>query len=263
MKLLSNRPVLVIIFSCLIFVSEVSFAKQAVSIYAYHLKPPYIIDSEEEVGLYFDLTTLLNKYQQGFLFKLEYMPRRRLNRDIEQNSLDGLIMGVNPVWFRDRQQKKFAWSVPFMNDRDEFVSHVKTPFEFKGPVSLYNKAVGGVRGYHYFQVAPVIRIEKATLVETGSELQLLEMIVKQRLDVAVISRATVNFFVAQHEYWQKDVYFSELPHESYSRAIVATKQMRDVIKSINEVMKVPAFVQELQQLLAQYHITEKDLEIKR
>ncbi|BBN81247.1 hypothetical protein PA25_12320 [Pseudoalteromonas sp. A25] len=262
MTLIPHQPLLhIITVISLLFITSLSYAKQQVNIYAYHLKPPYLIDVEEEEGLYFDLTGLLNQFQTTVVFKLEYMPRKRLNRDIEQNTLDGLIIGVSPVWFRDRQQTKFAWSLPFMNDRDEFVSHVKTPFEFENPISLYSKTIGGVRGYYYFQVAPVITLEKATLVETGTELQLLEMVVKQRLDVAVISRATADYLVSQQPHWKNDIYYSKQPHESYMRAIVAEKKMQPVIDNINKLLIDHEFQQALQKLLKKYHITEQDLGI--
>ncbi|NOU50926.1 transporter substrate-binding domain-containing protein [Pseudoalteromonas sp. JBTF-M23] len=263
MTFMPYRALLQVAVISLLFIILPSYATQQVKVYAYHLKPPYLIDVEEEKGLYFDVTELLNRFQPMIRFKLEYMPRKRLNRDIEQNTLDGLIMGVSPVWFRDREQTKLAWSNAFMNDRDEFVSHVKTPFEFAGPSSLYSKTIGGIRGYYYFQVAPVVTLEKATLVETGTELQLLEMVVKQRLDVAVISRATVNYLVAQKKHWQNDIHFSQRPHEFYSRAIVATKSMQAVIDTINNLMRDPLFDKALNKLLADYHITDKDLEIVR
>ncbi|MBD1581590.1 substrate-binding periplasmic protein [Pseudoalteromonas sp. S16_S37] len=263
MTFIPHRALLQLAVMSLLFIILPSYAAQQVKIYAYHLKPPYLIDVEEEKGLYFDLTKLLNQFQSMINFKLEYMPRKRLNRDIEQNTLDGLIMGVSPVWFRDREQIKFAWSKAFMNDRDEFVSHVKAPFEFDGPSSLYAKTIGGIRGYYYFQVAPVVTLEKAIVVETGTELQLLEMVVKQRLDVAVISRATVNYLVAQNKHWQNDIHFSQQPHEFYSRAMVATKSMQAVIDTINNLMRDPLFDKALNKLLADYHITDKDLGIVR
>ncbi|WP_105167948.1 substrate-binding periplasmic protein [Pseudoalteromonas sp. T1lg23B] len=237
-------------------------AKQVVTIYAYHLKAPYIIDVEQEQGLYFDFALLLNQYQSEHVFKIEFMPRKRLNRDIEQSTLDGLIIGVNPVWFRDRQQKKFAWSEPFMTDRDEFVSNIKAPFEFAGQASLYGKTIGGVRGYHYFQVAPAVKIGKADQLETSTELQLLEMVVKQRLEIAVISKSTMNYLLAMNKHWDSEIHLSEQPHESYTRSLLAPKDMSHLIELINGVLQKSKFKQELKQMLMRYHVTDSLSHIK-
>ncbi|WP_170829173.1 MULTISPECIES: substrate-binding periplasmic protein [Pseudoalteromonas] len=242
--------------------SGVLSAKQTVTLYAYHLKPPYLIDVEQEQGLYFDFALLLNQHQADYSFKVEYMPRKRLNRDIEQNTLDGLIIGVNPVWFRDQQQTKFAWSEPFMTDRDEFVSNISAPFEFVGQASLYGKTVGGVRGYHYFQVAPVVKIDKATQLEMGTELQLLEMLVKKRIEIAVISNATLNYLLAKNKHWENAVHLSNQPHESYSRALLAPKDMRNAVDVINTVLQKSEFKEQLQRLLMRYHITNSALGVK-
>ncbi|CAM4151110.1 hypothetical protein BIW53_12480 [Pseudoalteromonas byunsanensis] len=242
--------------------SGVVQAKKTVTIYTYHLKAPYVVDVEYEQGLYFDLVLLLNQYQTEHVFKMEYMPRKRLNRDIEQSTLDGLIVGVNPVWFRDTQQSKFAWSEPFMTDRDEFVSNINAPFEYTGQASLYGKTVGGVRGYHYFQVAPVVKIGKASQLETGSELQLLEMIVKQRLEIAVISKATMNYLLAKNKHWESAIHLSEQPHESYGRALLAPKEMSHIIALINKVFQKSEFKQALKQMLKHYHVTSSKSQVK-
>ncbi|RZQ55084.1 hypothetical protein C1E23_00685 [Pseudoalteromonas phenolica] len=116
-----------------------------VFIYIYHLKPPYIEQLELETGLYFELVELFNLHQSKFQFIPQFVPRKRLNREIENNTLDGIILGVHPVWFKDKKQEKFLWTQPILCDQDEFVSPKSNPFEYTSKDSLTNKNIGGVR----------------------------------------------------------------------------------------------------------------------
>jgi polar amino acid transport system substrate-binding protein len=250
---------LYLFLSVAFIISRVAFSKDNVQIYAYHLKPPYMIDVEQEIGFYFDLISLINKHQQVANFKLDFLPRNRLNRDIAEAKLDGLIMGANPLWFHDVERKKFVWSRPFMFDQDEFVSHTKAPFEFIDDKSLHEKVIGGVRGHFYFHVDPVVGAKKATLIATGSDHQLLELIVKQRIDVAVISRATVNYLVSENKTWKNEIYFSKLPHERYERAFLAPHALQSRIATIDSLLQMPKFKDELQHLLKRYHVTDEEI----
>lgn len=203
---------------------ESSRIPKKVFIYIYHLKPPYIEQLELETGLYFELVELFNLHQSKFQFIPQFVPRKRLNREIENNTLDGMILGVHPVWFKDKKQEKFLWTQPILFDQDEFVSPKSNPFEYKSKDSLNNKNIGGVRGYHYFRVAPVIKEGKAKLTPTSSELRLLEMLIKQRLDLAVISQATLNYYFKIHPDWKSQLHYSRTPHEQYYRALLSPKE---------------------------------------
>lgn len=86
-----------------------------------------------------------------------------------------------------------------------------------------------MRGYHYFRVAPVLKAGNAKLTPTSSELQLLEMLIKQRLDLAVISRAILNYYFILHPHWRDLVYFSKVPHEQYYRAFTKSNFFRESI----------------------------------
>src|SRR5687768_11058784 len=74
-------------------------------------------------GVYPDLIAWLNRQKLDNLeFKLNYMPRKRLQVKLEDGSLDGIVIGLMPEWVADSAQKKYLWTVPFDVDRFALVS---------------------------------------------------------------------------------------------------------------------------------------------
>lgn len=54
-----------------------------------------------------------------------------------------MILGVHPLWFKDKQKTKFLWTRPLLHDQDKFISHVKKLFDYAGKKSLYEKILEG------------------------------------------------------------------------------------------------------------------------
>lgn len=232
-------------------------ATEKVNIYIYHLKPPYIEQLELETGLYFEIVELFNRFQNKYHFVPQFVPRKRLNREIANNTLDGMILGVHPVWFKDKEQSKYLWTAPLLHDQDEFVSPIKLPFNYLGDDSIINKNIGGVRGYHYFRLAPALKSGKAKFTPTSSELQLLEMLIKERLDLAVISRATLNYYFNIHPDWREKVYFSKTPHETYYRAMLSPKSLNEPFNIINKLVGREEFKEAINGLKLKYSFNEQ------
>ena len=84
--------------------------------------PPYVINLQKETGLYFDFVKLLNQMNSRYSFNLIFIPRKRLDYRLAQNKLDGIVIGVNPKWFKDANQTHYSWSASIMQDKDVFVS---------------------------------------------------------------------------------------------------------------------------------------------
>jgi polar amino acid transport system substrate-binding protein len=229
---------------------------EKVFIYIYHLKPPYIEQLDLESGLYFEIVELFNRFQSKYHFVPQFVPRKRLNREIEHASLDGMILGVHPIWFKDKEKTQFLWSKPLLHDQDEFISPRNRPFDYSGEQSLLQKNIGGVRGYHYFRIAPLLKTNQVKLTPTSSELQLLEMLIKQRLDVAVISRATLNYYFNKNPDWREQVYFSNIPHEQYYRALLSPKSLQAPFNIIKNVIEDEGFIAALNGLKLKYSFND-------
>jgi polar amino acid transport system substrate-binding protein len=66
--------------------------------------PPYILP--DQTGLYGAYLNLLSERLPENDFTLTFLPRGRINWLLENEDLDGIVIGVNPLWFNDSEQKK-------------------------------------------------------------------------------------------------------------------------------------------------------------
>lgn len=219
-------------------ISQADTKAKLITIYAYHLKPPYIIDLESESGLYFDLVNYLNQKNPKLQFHLSYLPRKRLDIYLKRKQLNGFIMGVNPAWFKDKAKEKYLWTSTLFDDRDDIISNIKTPIEYQGPKSLYGKSIGGVLGYYYFGINEAVSEGKIKREDANSEKSLLEMIMRERVSAGIISNATYNYLVDKQG-WQGKFHLSQEPHDLYTRHILVPRELENLfppLLSITENM---------------------------
>lgn len=227
------------------------FAIQKVVLYVYHLKAPYILDVAEQTGLYFDVSSIFNRYQDEVTFSTYFLPRKRLDKLVESGLLDGLVLGVNPLWFNDTKKESFLWSESIFEDVDDFVSFHQRPFEYENTNSLENKSLGGILGYHYFGVDELVEQSKLTRVNTNEEHHLLDMLIKHRLDIAIVSRSTREY-LEHKNHWGGLFHVSEVPHDRYTRHIMGTKSQPVAMEIVNRLLSQPAVKEALQLREAYY-----------
>ncbi|MFC3034589.1 ABC transporter substrate-binding protein [Pseudoalteromonas fenneropenaei] len=227
-----------LLYVLLTLASYNALAKSVITLYVYHLKPPYILDVHEQTGLYFDVASLLNRVQDDVTYKTHYMPRKRLEKQLLDEQLDGMILGVNPLWFGDKHQTRYLWSEALFGDVDDFVSPKSKPFEFAGIETLKGKTLGGIRGYVYFAIDGIIATGEATRVDTSEEVQLLDMLAKERLDVAIVSRSTRRYLQTVHA-WQDAFHISQIPHDAYKRHILAPRSRAEDFEFTVKLLSLP------------------------
>ena len=210
-----------------------------VKVYGYHLKPPFIIDSRSKRGLYYDFSRYINSRLGKNYLDTEYMPRKRLESRLQRADFDGLIIGVNPIWFRDAKEEKYFWTAPITRDRDEVISSVALRFEYKNPESLIGKTIGLSLGYYYYGIDELVALGKIERQDTHSELQNLDKLQRGRIDVAIISRSTFDYYNRYHR--NSDIFhISEKPHDEFDRRILIPKHLEEVFQTINPIiMRMP------------------------
>lgn len=231
--------------------------KQELLVYSYHKMPPYLIHVDKQEGLYFELLSLLNQHQSDYHFSLLYVPRKRLNLMLETNTLNGVVIGVNPVWFGDRKKQKYIWSTPFMSDRDDYVSHVNKPFEYEKESSLYNKQIGGIHGFKYPNIDRLAKQGLLTRVNTDTETQLVAMVIKQRVDVAIVSELTTNYLATIYK-WQNQLATSNEPQYQFERSFLVPKEHALVAQVLEKHLSSTEFMTQWQSLVAKYKKPQND-----
>jgi len=242
----------------LLFCKEVyAQDKSVVSVYAYHLKPPLIIDPLQESGLYYDYSRLLSELSDVEFFTL-FIPRKRLNRLLDDGQFDGIVLGANPLWFKDKEKTKYLWSAPIIDDRDEFISSKEVQFEYQDEKSLLRRSLAGVRGFYYAKVEKAKAYGEVNRFNTIGEKEVLDMVVKGRAEIGIISRSTLNYMRSVKPIDYDSLYLSAIPHEEYSRYVMIPKHRPELHKAIVDIMATPEFQQRWQELIGRYNLSFQD-----
>lgn len=229
-----------------------SGAVEMVKVYSYHLKPPLILDQVTGRGLYNDMLSYLNKENTAYRFELIYLPRRRLDLLINSGNLDGLVIGVSPVWFNDREEQKFLWTLPLMNDIDDVVSSKNQAFEFAGAKSMTGMRIGLVLGYYYYGVSELIAEGKIQRDDASSEEHSFRKLLAGRIDAAIISRSNYDYEMKNHPDLKGQFYISKKPHDQYDRQILVPLNMPKVQQQINVILRNAANDLIWQKLISAY-----------
>lgn len=204
----------------LFFLTQASAEEKInVDVYVYHLKPPFIVSNTYELGLYFDFSTYLNTKTDKYHFETVFVPRKRIETMLASHKLNGILLGVNPIWFKDKAETKYYWTPAIYEDQDEFVSLQENAVEYSGAKSLAGKILGGVRGFYYFGVDELVKQGDITRYDTIGEYELLQMLILKRVDVGIVSRSTIDYLVKAKN-WQSKFYLSKQPHDKYQRRIL-------------------------------------------
>lgn len=209
-------------------------------------------DIESKKGIYYDFAKLFNRAQSEFYLNVKFVPRKRIDRMLDNNNLDGIIMGVNPIWFGDKDKTKFLWSEFIMEDMDVFVSNSTIPVKVNNFSDLTHKRVGGIHGFRYFGIDELAQQKRLTRINTQSETQLLDMVEKKRIDTAIISIFTLSFLSKGRS---ELFYVAEKEHDKFTRHfLIPSKQQTPLLKQLNDALINPGFNKKWQQVLSQYTI---------
>ncbi|MBI3714075.1 MAG: transporter substrate-binding domain-containing protein [Burkholderiales bacterium] len=229
---------------------QMSYAREVVKVYTYHLKLPLVIDEVAHTGMYFDVLRYFNQHQSDYQYELHYLPRRRLDALVNDGKLDGLVIGVSPLWFGDVNESKYAWTKSFVHDTDEVISLRETAFEFTDPESLLGKKVGLVFGYYYRGVSELAQAGKLKRDDASSEDHHFRKLLAQRIDVAIISRSNYEYVMKIQPEWAARFHVSKIPHDQFERRILLpqhlSKLQHDLNKLIEKMHHDPAWRQQMQ-----------------
>ena len=225
--------------------------KTVITAYSYHMKPPLVINKDNKIGLYFDFIQYLNEHSAKYHFQLVFVPRKRIELMLENSVLEGMVIGVNPTWFKDKQELKYLWTARIFTDRDEIVSMNSSPISYISAESLSGKVFGGVRGFYYFGINEAIASGKIQRIDTADEISLFSMLLHNRVDAAVISRSTFDYMIKQNK-WHSQFHLSKKPHDIFDRRVLIPKPFNDLFNHVSAIVEDMAFDEQWHIILSQY-----------
>ena len=232
-----NKFSLLSLFCWLLFsIQAVGIEKINVDVYVYHLKPPFIVSNTNMLGLYFDFSAYLNTKTDKYHFETVFVPRKRIETMLSTKKLNGILLGVNPIWFKDKDETKYLWTENIYQDKDEFVSLLENPVEYLGTESLTGKVLGGIRGFYYFGIDEQVKQGEITRYDTIGEYELLQMVLLKRVDVGIVSRSTLDYLI-KAKGWHGRFHISKQPHDKYERRILVPHYKKGIYDEITPIIK--------------------------
>ncbi|UTA47129.1 hypothetical protein L1F30_13280 [Simiduia sp. 21SJ11W-1] len=210
--------------------------RESIPLYYYHDKPPYIVDPSSQQGDYFELVSHLNNVPGGYHFYLEYLPRNRVDRKLSQGQLDGPVIGVNPLWFKDPDEQRYWWTSAIFNDRDIFVSKALRPFEFVDASSLHGKLACLVLGNYYVGVSEAVSEGVLRQIKTTREEVVLEMLDQDRCDFGIVSESLFRYWQASHTA-PGSFYVARQPHDEFQRRILVPRSRLTLFLHLQQALE--------------------------
>lgn len=203
-----------------LLISNVSGAQaETVRVWVYHNFPPYIVDSAEKTGLSYDLAQELTKRSGGvYEFDVAVVPRARLNVQLEQGDAV-VVFWVNPIWFGDTEETKYLWSSDVTSASSVVISNADDPVVYDGPRTLLGMELIGIAGHRYSGIDELVNQNLMTRKDLHAESSAVQFIAAGRGRIAIIERATAEYFVREMGLEQL-VHFSAQPHATYTRHVL-------------------------------------------
>ncbi len=209
---------------------------ERIGIYTYHTHPPFITETGK--GLSYDLAEYLSKRSgNSFRFSVEPLSRPGVDK-VLQETADGIVPWVNPVWFKDLAETKYFWCKgALMSDGNAIVSHNDRKIVYNGPESLSGLKFGGLHGHRYTGIDEFIRnTGKARRVDTENHIENFRKLSLRRIDVTLtpISGAA---YILKREGYADTLYISPKLHSEFDRRVIIANRRNDLKMFIEDVIR--------------------------
>lgn len=201
-----------------------ALAAEDIPFLTYHDAPPFIIDSETEKGLTYDLARWLSKNSGGkYRFVVGIVPRKRLDAMLGQPR-PIVVPWAASEWFEDVWIHNQYWSTPVLEDRNVLVSRSGNFFEYTGPDSLSGKVVSGLRGGTWVGLDELVEAGKIRRIDAPNYFLAIKLVLTGRADVALVPEPVAKYFLVKEKI-KGALHFSEKPHSSYMRRILVSERI--------------------------------------
>ncbi|MET1080768.1 MAG: transporter substrate-binding domain-containing protein [Pseudomonas sp.] len=194
-----------------------AMATQEVRVGGAHF-PPYVIKPSAEVlgGLLPQLLEALNQIQADFHFVMLPTSVQRRFRDFEQGRID-IALFENPEWGWQKIEHQVVDMA--LEDAEVFVGRAEAGHGQEYFEQLKGKRLALYSGYHYsfaaFNADPKFLAREFSATLTYSHDSNLLMVLKNRADIALVTRSYLGDFFEQHRDYQARLLVSERVDQRY------------------------------------------------
>lgn len=224
---------------------------EVVTVYTSARVAPLVVSDDQ--GIYPDLIQYLNRHAPGGLsFRLEYLPRKRLQLKVENGELNGIVIGMMPRWFDDAAQKKYLWTTPFALDRYVVVLPAGQAYSQAKPGALAGRSVGMVLGYSYPDLESWIRRQGLIRSDAPSDDKSLEKLQLGRVDSVAAAESVVRYYMKVHGIREDKLQLYGLPSSPTERRFLVPHSKAAVYEKIAPVIRKLKDDPEWQRLVSRY-----------
>lgn len=224
-----------------------------VRVWSYYLSPPFYVSENE--GLAHDFVELLNKELSGqYTFKLEIVPRARLNHYLNKN-VSGIVLFVSDLWMESRARCEHCWTPALFEERNEVVSSDLLKLEYEQPESLVGRTFGSVRGREHRVIQPLIDKQKIKLFEVDRVEQIFQLMIKNRIDVTSLPTSIARA-VGRKLHISDRFHYSTKPLYSFTRHVFITPGQERLHKDLSEIISQMQGNPNWQTLVTRYQLNQ-------
>jgi polar amino acid transport system substrate-binding protein len=215
---------------------RVRAAPQEISAWTYFDSPPYLTDPASNSGLARDLVDYLNRALAGrYHLTLAPIPRARLNLMLERGDR-GMVLLAPSVVFNPGYPRTEA----LLDDRQELLSRRDQPVDYRGPGSLAQVRLGGMRGHSYPFIQADIDAGRVQVHRAQSEAALLKMLMIKRLDAVTMAATSARYLAKVSPQVQANLYYSPTNLGRFTRQLMFQGDMQAERDAFNLVVRAMA-----------------------
>ncbi|MBT4888624.1 MAG: transporter substrate-binding domain-containing protein [Rhodospirillales bacterium] len=231
--------ILIFAFS-LLSTLESSYAEdpvEEVKVGAY-IFPPFF-NAEGNSGLTVDFINWLNTRQEKYHFSISNIPAKRRYQLLEASYIH-MILFEAPEWGWNDSGVEFIETKEIMQGGEVIVAKStegRTQDYFK---SISDKSIALIPGYHYgfadFNADPDWLRENFNVVFNSTHDSLIELILRDRVDVALIAQSFLNQYLAKHPDEKAQLLISEKLDQIYHLKALVGKASPISANEINDIL---------------------------
>ena len=245
--------ILVMLVPLMCTFSVSALCAEVVSVWTYHVDPPFVVDEQKKTGLSFDLAKLLTEHSEGkYQFHVEILPRVRVDERLSSGT-PGILIWVNNAWFGDDDRNRYLWSSAIFRDKNAVISPVSNPIEYENALSLIGKDLVGVNGHHYQDVDALVDKGEISRLDVTTNKAAMLSIASGHTDVSILANSTAAYY-SKKLALEDEIHYSSNPHSRYQRYILVQPQLQPVFDFIEEFASEAADSAKWRALLDSYKL---------
>ncbi len=207
--------------------------------------PPYLL-ANPPAGIMYDVLGYIAQ-KQGYKLVAERIPENRVYVMLENNKLDAHASAMEWV----NNPKKYAFTDPILQVRDLVFTRKDSSLNYQSVEDLFGRSVGVRTGYSYQSLTEYFRAGKIKRMDSNNELYLLQMLSRERLDIAVITEH-VGLWLIKNNNIKADFTLAKNAIDTTDYRIVFSKKWLGFIKKFNAELALMKKNGHLNTILARY-----------